>query len=247
MSQTHPLLTCQEAATNASQRSDPASRRLPPLPTPIPHHPHPPVADPRSLPVHTPLLPSYSHCPRPVNIRSQSNGEQMCISTPQRYQKEDSNETELPTKYRLHWLVEDAKRRQEEERTRQEGLRLERRKFELDMLQASLSAGIPPSMIPLIFTGMTGGGVTLQANAQRSQQIPIPAQAPSPRRIMSGQWHGPLEKQQGPMLECQHHHHFLPSRVPPARPTAPSGPHDQMTYHPIDRFQRSPPTPNQAQ
>ncbi|KAF7593639.1 hypothetical protein BBP40_011157 [Aspergillus hancockii] len=58
-----------------------------------------------------------------------------------------------------HAKAEEDRRRQEEERTRQESLRLEQRKIEQSMLRDSLQAGIPPQMIPLIFAGISQGGV----------------------------------------------------------------------------------------
>ncbi|KAM5357013.1 hypothetical protein ACJZ2D_016701 [Fusarium nematophilum] len=67
--------------------------------------------------------------------------------------------------YMRNWLqarVEEAKRRQEEERIRQECLRLEQRKVEIDMLCTSLQGRIPPAMIPLVFVRMGSGGVLPQ-------------------------------------------------------------------------------------
>ena len=61
-----------------------------------------------------------------------------------------------------NWLAaksEEDRRRQEEERTRQESLRLEQRKIEQSMLRDSLSGGIPPYMVPLVFVGMGGGNL----------------------------------------------------------------------------------------
>lgn len=61
-----------------------------------------------------------------------------------------------------NWLMakaEEEKRRQEEEKTRQEALRLEQRKIEQDMLRTSLSGGIPPYMVPMVFAGMGGGNL----------------------------------------------------------------------------------------
>lgn len=61
-----------------------------------------------------------------------------------------------------NWLqakVEEDRRKQEEEKTHQESLRLEQRKIEQDMLRTSLSGGIPPYMIPLVFAGMGGGNL----------------------------------------------------------------------------------------
>ncbi|PNP85132.1 hypothetical protein FNYG_01520 [Fusarium nygamai] len=63
------------------------------------------------------------------------------------------------------WLqasVEEDKRRQAEERTRQESLRLEQRKVEMDMMCTSLQGGVPPAMIPLVFVRMGSGGARPQ-------------------------------------------------------------------------------------
>ena len=60
------------------------------------------------------------------------------------------------------WLqtkAEEDRRKQEEEKTRQETLRLEQRRVEQSMLRDSLQAGVPPQMIPLIFVGISPGGL----------------------------------------------------------------------------------------
>lgn len=95
-----------------------------------------------------------------------------------------------------NWLqakAEEDKRKQEEEKTRQEGLRLEQRKIEQDMLRTSLSGGIPPYMIPMVFAGMGGGNLPnaslewaqhymAQAHqAQQQQQIQHQQIAPPPQ------------------------------------------------------------------
>ncbi|KAM5475684.1 hypothetical protein MauCBS54593_001376 [Microsporum audouinii] len=57
------------------------------------------------------------------------------------------------------WLqarVEEDKRKQEEERTRQEALKLDQRKIEHKMLQDTLSSNVPPHMVPLVFVGLAG-------------------------------------------------------------------------------------------
>ncbi|KAH7397680.1 hypothetical protein BKA64DRAFT_708359 [Cadophora sp. MPI-SDFR-AT-0126] len=93
----------------------------------------------------------------------------------------------------LHAKAEEDKRKQEEEKTRQESLRLEQRKIEQDMLRTSLSGGIPPYMIPMVFAGMGGGNLPnaslewaqhymaqahhLQQQQQLQQQQLLPAQA----------------------------------------------------------------------
>ncbi|CAL5870355.1 uncharacterized protein PFLUO_LOCUS4591 [Penicillium psychrofluorescens] len=67
------------------------------------------------------------------------------------------------------WLqakTEEDRRAQEEERTRQETMKLEQRRIEQSMLADSLHAGVPPQMIPLIFAGIGGG-----ANAQSTMEI----------------------------------------------------------------------------
>ncbi|EGX88075.1 hypothetical protein CCM_09211 [Cordyceps militaris CM01] len=93
-----------------------------------------------------------------------------------------------------NWLLartEEEKTRQEEEKTRQEGLRLEQRKIEMDMLRSSLSGGIPPPMIPLVFTGMASGGILPQTaldwahQFMVSQQQQYPQLPPPPPRPLS--------------------------------------------------------------
>ncbi|KIW93813.1 uncharacterized protein Z519_05128 [Cladophialophora bantiana CBS 173.52] len=59
----------------------------------------------------------------------------------------------------LHAKAEEDRRKQEEEKTRQEGLRLDQRRIEQDMLRESLQGGIPPPMVPLIFAGIGGGNL----------------------------------------------------------------------------------------
>jgi hypothetical protein len=72
-----------------------------------------------------------------------------------------------------NWLqakTEEERRRQEEEKTRQESLRLEQRKIEMDILRTSLSGGIPPQMVPVVFAGMAGG-ILPQAAWEWAQQF----------------------------------------------------------------------------
>jgi hypothetical protein len=64
-----------------------------------------------------------------------------------------------------NWLTakaEEDRRKQEEEKTRQETMRLDQRKIEQSMLRESLQGGIPPVMVPLIFAGMGGGALPAQ-------------------------------------------------------------------------------------
>ncbi|KAG9773573.1 hypothetical protein KCU88_g5741, partial [Aureobasidium melanogenum] len=85
----------------------------------------------------------------------------------------------------LHAKAEEDRRKQEEEKTRQETLRLDRRRIEQSMLRDSLQGGVPPAMVPLIFAGIGGGSLPGQAlewaqqylaslsiqNQQQQQQI----------------------------------------------------------------------------
>ncbi|KAK0842704.1 hypothetical protein LTR02_001864 [Friedmanniomyces endolithicus] len=89
-----------------------------------------------------------------------------------------------------NWLAakaEEDKRKQEEEKTRQEGYRLEQRRIEQAMLRESLQAGVPPSMVPMIYAGIGGSNLAngsmellrqyagqLQAAQQQIQQQASP-------------------------------------------------------------------------
>ncbi|KAL6715263.1 hypothetical protein ACLMJK_007527 [Lecanora helva] len=61
------------------------------------------------------------------------------------------------------WLqakIEDDRRRQEEEKTKQEDLKLSQRKVEQNILQESLRNNVPPQMIPMIFASIGGINVS---------------------------------------------------------------------------------------
>jgi len=78
------------------------------------------------------------------------------------------------------WLAaktEEEKRRAEEEKTRQEALRLEQRRTEHEILRTSLSGGIPPQMVPVVFAGM-GGGNSPQAALEWAHQFMYPQAQP---------------------------------------------------------------------
>lgn len=109
-----------------------------------------------------------------------------------------------------HWLMakaEEDKRKQEEEKTRQESFRLEQRRIEQSMLRESLQAGVPPTMVPMIYAGMGGGNLAnvsmewlqqyagqLQvAQQQQLQQIASPELRRETRMI--GQTHPPAYPQ----------------------------------------------------
>ncbi|GFF43670.1 hypothetical protein IFM46972_07286 [Aspergillus udagawae] len=103
------------------------------------------------------------------------------------------------------WLqakAEEDRRLQEEEKTRQESLRLEQRKIEQSMLRDSLQSGVPPQMIPLIFAGITGGSLpqsAIELIQQYASQIPgTRSNAPPPPSHHSAP---PLHQQQPSALD----------------------------------------------
>ncbi|KAL3428198.1 hypothetical protein PVAG01_01707 [Phlyctema vagabunda] len=97
----------------------------------------------------------------------------------------------------LHAKAEEDKRKQEEEKTRQETLRLEQRKIEQDMLRTSLTGGIPPYMIPMVFAGM-GGGNLPNASLEWAQHYMAQAhqQAQQQQQLLPSQSHASPEQVQ---------------------------------------------------
>ncbi|KAI1179492.1 hypothetical protein F4777DRAFT_433166 [Nemania sp. FL0916] len=88
-----------------------------------------------------------------------------------------------------NWLLakaEEEKRMQEEEKTRQETLRLEQRRLEHEILRTSLDRGVPPPMIPLVFVGMSGGNLSQAALEWIQQYLPLPQQ-PQHAQILPAQ------------------------------------------------------------
>ncbi|CAM1503975.1 Fc.00g015660.m01.CDS01 [Cosmosporella sp. VM-42] len=127
-----------------------------------------------------------------------------------------------------NWLqarAEEDKRRQEEEKTRQESLRLEQRKIEMDMLRTSLSGGIPPAMVPLVFAGMGSGGVLPQAALEWAQQFMPPSQTHHPQ-LMPPQPISP-EHQRDQHAQTHGQHYGIPpvqGGPPPAAYAYPGSP-----------------------
>lgn len=100
------------------------------------------------------------------------------------------------------WLqakAEEDRRRQEEEKARQETLRLEQRVVEHSMLRDALQAGVPPHMVPLIFAGISNGGLP-QSILELTQQFMTGQGQPHP----SGSLPQPMPP---PPLQQQHHGH----------------------------------------
>lgn len=131
-----------------------ASQSLPPLSQPSVlqsgmSQPHRGLPPPSAM-----TLPQPQQPPGPIGQPPLTQTMGQLPAPPQQWQGAEDN--------MRNWLsakAEEDKRKQEEERTRQEALRLEQRKIEQDMLRTSLSGGIPPYMIPMVFAGMGGGNL----------------------------------------------------------------------------------------
>ena len=118
-----------------------------------------------------------------------------------------------------NWLLaksEEDRRKQEEERSRQEGYRLETRKIEQQMLHDALQGGIPPYLVPIMFAGMGGANVanvsvewaqhymaqfTMQQQLQLQQQQQAQAQQAQLQQQQHQQQH--QQPQQQPQAQAQ--------------------------------------------
>jgi hypothetical protein len=137
---------------------------LPPIPATSKSLPPLPAAKSTSQPMSTPhrglpppaamTLPQPAQQPPPIGQPPLSQPMGQLPAPPQQWQGAEESMRNW-----LHAKAEEDKRKQEEEKTRQESLRLEQRKIEQDMLRTSLSGGIPPYMIPMVFAGMGGGNL----------------------------------------------------------------------------------------
>ncbi|OAQ96107.1 hypothetical protein LLEC1_06337 [Akanthomyces lecanii] len=166
-----PLPSQQGAATHAPVHQP---SHQPPPPSHHGRQPSMPPQQPPSAPSHHHHRDSWGGAPGPAGPLPPA---------PQHWNSDEHMRNWLQAK------TEEEKTRQEEERTRQEGLRLEQRRIEMEMLRSSLGGGIPPPMIPLVFTGMASGGVLPQAaldwahqfmNTQQSHYPQLPPPPPRP-------------------------------------------------------------------
>ena len=132
-------------ATNKSLPPLPATKSTPPSMS-TQHRGLPPPA--------AMTLPQPSQQPPPLGQPPLSQPMGQLPAPPQQWQGAEESMRNW-----LHAKAEEDKRKQEEEKTRQESLRLEQRKIEQDMLRTSLTGGIPPYMIPMVFAGMGGGNL----------------------------------------------------------------------------------------
>ncbi|KAJ5924653.1 hypothetical protein N7466_008840 [Penicillium verhagenii] len=89
--------------------------------------------------------------------------------------------------YMQQWLqakAEEDRRKQEEEKTRQEALKLELRKTEGQILADALRGGVPPHMIPGLFANLTG--MNKSSSESDHQYMPGRFLAQPPQRSFSG-------------------------------------------------------------
>ncbi|KAN0083098.1 hypothetical protein V8E54_002186 [Elaphomyces granulatus] len=144
-----------------------------------------------------------------------------------------------------HWLqakAEEDRRRQEEEITRQESLRLERRKIEQTMLRDSFQAGVPPYMVPLIFAGIGGGNMSrptwelaqphldhsgLHQQQQQQQQLPPPPTPPQQQQQQQQQPRPQQQPQQQSQQQPQQQQQQQPQPQPQPQPQSQSQPQPQ--------------------
>jgi hypothetical protein len=194
----------------------PAAMTLPPQQPPTAGVPPPPHHAP---PPHPPPPPSLGPT-HPQRVGDPWGGQQLPAPPQQWHGAEESMK---------HWLLaraEEDRRKQEEERTRQESLKLEQRKVEMDMLRTSLSSGIPPAMVPLVFSGMGSGGTLSPAMLEWTQQFLPPSRALMPPQGIVSPEH---QREAAPPASAQYHS-LPPSVAPPpagygypGSPTRPRG------------------------
>lgn len=151
-----------------------------------------------------------------------------------------------------NWLqakAEEDKRKQEEEKTRQESLRLEQRRIEQDMLRTSLSGGIPPYLVPMVFAGM-GGGNLPNASLEWAQHYMSQAhqlqqqQAQPPQPLLTSQsYTSPEQLQRGDARGQQYPGQEHPAPI--ILPSTPAGQSSQQSSGFVQGYQLSPTTSSQ--
>ncbi|KAM3075991.1 hypothetical protein ACMFMF_005336 [Clarireedia jacksonii] len=145
-----------------------------------------------------------------------------------------------------NWLqarAEEDKRKQEEEKTRQESLKLEQRKIEQEMLRTSLTGGIPPYMIPMVFAGMGGGNLAAAslewAQHYMAQAHQLQQQQAQQQQLASGQQASPEQMQRRDSRTTFHgQQHPASSITLPSTPIGPSGSQQSTVFLPS--YQMSP-------
>ncbi|KAK4556060.1 hypothetical protein LTR86_006756 [Recurvomyces mirabilis] len=148
--------------------------------------------------------------PSAMNLPDPSRPGQASLGQPLAGMPHPPNQWQGQEESMRNWLLakaEEDKRKQEEEKTRQESLRLEQRRIEQSMLRESLQAGVPPTMVPMIYAGIGGANLAnvsvdwlqqyagqlqaaqqhIQQQQQQQQQLPSPEMRRDSRLIGHGQ------------------------------------------------------------
>ena len=139
------------------------------------------------------------------------------------------------------WLrarSEEDRRKQEEEKTRQESLRLEQRRIEQTMLRESLSGGVPPYLVPLVFAGM-GGANMANAGLEWTQQYMAQLNFQHQAQIQQ-------QQQQQQQHSAQSQAHTSPEQPQSSRMIAGPQPNPYGAQQ-MQQVQQSPSQPLQAQ
>ncbi|KAI9761554.1 MAG: hypothetical protein M4579_000945 [Chaenotheca gracillima] len=141
-----------------------------------------------------------------------------------------------------NWLQakqEEDRRKQEEEKTRQETLKLEQRRIEQNMLHDSLSGGIPPYMVPVVFASIGGGNVAnlssewmqsymaqiFQSQQPQTQQQPQQQQQPSQHITPAvPSQHSPDIRREPRLMAHPYGAQQPPQALPAPPPQLPAGP-----------------------
>lgn len=197
----------------------------PAQPMSAPHRPlPPPMAMAPLQPMSGSQGPPVSQAPQPPPLAQQQQPMAYGhLPPPPPWQQEETMRT---------WLIaraEEEKTRQEEEKTRQESFRLEQRRMEHDILRTSLSGGIPPPMVPVVFAGM-GGGALSQAALEWAQQYMFPQaqqqQQPPPQHPPALMPPGPIspDHQRRDSQPAPAYPHYPASGGVPSTPGSGGGP-----------------------
>ena len=133
------------------------SHRGLPLPPPLPEsfRPQPPASQPHTAAHgYAPIPPQPAYTPARIEEETRNDGHGYYIAK-----------------------AEEHKVHQEEERTRQQQLRLEQRKVEHDMLREAIRGGIPAHLVPSLFASLGGAGRYPDVSPIQHYQATMPTAA----------------------------------------------------------------------
>ena len=156
-----------------------------------------------------------------------------------------------------NWLrakSEEDRRKQEEEKTRQESLRLEQRKIEQNMLRESLSGGVPPYMVPMVFAGIGGANManaSLEWTQHYMAQLSFQQQAQQQQQQQAAQLQSRAESEQSQntrLIAGPQPNPYGPGQLQQVPPNVPgqSGPQSLTGFVPSYQASRTQQQPLQA-